>query len=202
MTEPAIPSVPSLSVDSVNGILHAIVEIAAPPERVFEALTHPRELASWWGSEDTYRTSDWHVDARPGGRWSARTIDAAGNAGAISGEYSVVDPARVLEHTWFSSLNDSSTGIIRYDLDPSTVDGVPGTRLTITHTRPDATTVAITVAMHSFDLGGVITCLARHTTHMCGSSADTSMQYTLRPTRRRIRRIRRSIVTAQHIWNH
>ena len=30
--------------------------IAASPERVFEALTDPAQLAEWWGSDDTLRT--------------------------------------------------------------------------------------------------------------------------------------------------
>ena len=32
------------------------VEVAAPPERVYAALTDPAELAAWWGSDEGYRT--------------------------------------------------------------------------------------------------------------------------------------------------
>ncbi len=186
---------PSLSVDPVNGVLRGTVEIAATPERVFEALTQPHELASWWGSEATYRTSDWHVDARPGGKWSARTIDAAGDEGHIGGEYSVVDPARALEHTWFASWDGSSPSIVRYDLDSAFVDGVAGTRLTVTHTRSDNAQMN---DVRSFDFTGVITCLARHATHT-PMRVDEMTRYEIRPTRYRARRP--TVSCAHSGWN-
>ena len=52
--------------DVQTGVVRASVEIAAPPEAVFRALTDPTELPRWWGSADAYRTNDWKVDLRPG----------------------------------------------------------------------------------------------------------------------------------------
>jgi uncharacterized protein YndB with AHSA1/START domain len=113
--------------------VRAAVEIAAPPEQVFRALTDPEQLAAWWGSGDSYRTREWRVDARPGGAWSARTTDAAGADGVIGGEVRVVDPPRVLEYTWRASWDPLATTVVRYELAPATVRGVSGTRLTVTH---------------------------------------------------------------------
>ena len=42
--------------DVNGGIILAEVEIAAPPERVFRALTQSDEIVRWWGSPDAYRT--------------------------------------------------------------------------------------------------------------------------------------------------
>ena len=44
------------------------VEIAAPPEQVFRALTDPAQLIRWWG-DDICKTSVWEMDARHGGKW-------------------------------------------------------------------------------------------------------------------------------------
>jgi hypothetical protein len=42
----------------------------APPERVFRALTTD-EVERWWGHPDYYRSTDWKVDLRVQGQWSA-----------------------------------------------------------------------------------------------------------------------------------
>lgn len=43
------------------------IEIAASPERVFQALTDPEELKAWWGAEGVYRVTLWTADLRVGG---------------------------------------------------------------------------------------------------------------------------------------
>src|SRR5262249_44260751 len=45
------------------------VQIAAPRERVFQAITDPRQLSEWWGQKGMYRTTNWTTDLRPGGKW-------------------------------------------------------------------------------------------------------------------------------------
>lgn len=145
MSTPAEPTVPADDAPAVR----ADVEIAATPERVFEALTDPAQLAEWWGSDDTHRARDWEADVQPGGRWRARTTDADGREGSVGGEYRVVDPPRVLEHTWEPSW-DAAPSVVRYDLAPTPVDGRPGTRLTVTHTiaRAAARAVASAIPTH------------------------------------------------------
>lgn len=75
--------------DLHEGVIHAVIEIAAPPARVFEALTTPAQLASWWGSAETYRTEQWTIDLRPGGAW--RCIAKNARDGQVS---TVADPTR------------------------------------------------------------------------------------------------------------
>jgi uncharacterized protein YndB with AHSA1/START domain len=116
-------------------VVRTSVDIAAPPDAVFEALTDPAELAEWWGSEDTYRTKDWTVDPTEGGAWRATTVDPDGREGALGGTFTEVDAPRVLETTWRTSWDDAES-TVRWELAPAVVDGGAGTRLTVTHTGP------------------------------------------------------------------
>jgi uncharacterized protein YndB with AHSA1/START domain len=116
--------------DVAAGTIHAVVDIAAPPERVFRALTDPGELAAWWGSPETYHTFDWSIDLRPGGAWSCR----ARNAGAVDistvrGEYRVVEPPHLLEYTWLASWEEFAPSTVRIEIAPSPL----GSRLTLLH---------------------------------------------------------------------
>ena len=113
-----------------GGVVKAEIEIAATPDRVFHSLTDPGQLAAWWGSDDMYRTSDWKVDLRPGGKWSALAHGADGTDMTVDGEYIEVDPPRLLVYTWRPSWDDYAVTTVRYDLAPTTT----GTRLTVTHT--------------------------------------------------------------------
>jgi uncharacterized protein YndB with AHSA1/START domain len=115
-------------VDVQGGTVRASVEIAAPPERVFRALTEPGELAAWCGSPDEYRTHDWKVDLRPGGRWSCQARSAEGG-GEVRGEYVAVEPPRLLEYTWEPSWEQYRQTIVR-----CTFEAVPGgTRVSLVH---------------------------------------------------------------------
>ncbi|MGI8508855.1 MAG: SRPBCC family protein [Gemmatimonadaceae bacterium] len=127
-------AVPLADFDAEHGTVHASIDIAAPLERVFTALLDPRELAAWWGSVDTYRTRDWHVDPQVGGEWSTRTVGPSDEEATVRGEYLVVDAPHVLEYTWRASWNDFAPTRVRYELAPTLVHGVSGTRLTVAHT--------------------------------------------------------------------
>jgi uncharacterized protein YndB with AHSA1/START domain len=153
VTDTDIPGAP---LDRPVGVVRATADIAAAPERVFEALTDPRQLAAWWGGADSYRTHDWEVEPHAGGRWSARTTDADGNEGTLRGEYLVFDPPRTLEHTWCPSWDDAAHETVRYDLAPAIVDGVPGTRVIVTHT-----TVAARLAARSSAAACLVAALSR-----------------------------------------
>jgi hypothetical protein len=48
--------------DVTEGTVLAVVEIAATAERVFQAFTRPEEVVQWWGSAETYRTTEWTAD--------------------------------------------------------------------------------------------------------------------------------------------
>ncbi len=115
--------------DLAEGTILATVDIAAPPERVFRAITS-KEVVEWWGEEGMYRTSEWTGDVRKGGRWRASGVGADGKAFAVEGEYLEVDPPRVVTHTWRPDWAPGPTTTVTYRLDP--IDG--GTRVTLRHT--------------------------------------------------------------------
>ena len=51
--------------------------IAAPRERVFEALTDPKQAAQWWGQKPSITMDNFSMDVRPGGKWSTTGLSAA-----------------------------------------------------------------------------------------------------------------------------
>lgn len=113
-----------------GGIIKAEIEIAASPERVFRSLTDAAELAAWWGADDMYRTFDWVIDLRPGGKWSTHALGVDGTKGTVDGEYIEVDPPKRLVYTWRPSWDDYAITTVQYDLEATTI----GTRLLVTHT--------------------------------------------------------------------
>ena len=113
-----------------GGVIKAEIELAAPPERVFRSLTDGAELAAWWGSDEMYRTTEWVIDLRPGGKWSTLAIGVDGSKSTVGGEYLEVDPPRRLVYTWRPSWDNFKETTVRYDLVPT----VTGTRLLVTHT--------------------------------------------------------------------
>ena len=56
----------------------AEIFISAPPERVFEAITDPKQMPLWWGQKDLYRITEWSADLRVGGKWSSLGISKDG----------------------------------------------------------------------------------------------------------------------------
>lgn len=109
--------------DFKEGVIHASIEIEATPDVVWDALTEPAQLTNWWGSTDTYRTFDWQIDLRPGGRWSSQAVNVDGtNAGRVYGEYREVERPRLLVYTWTPSWDDFAETLIRVELFP-TADG-------------------------------------------------------------------------------
>jgi uncharacterized protein YndB with AHSA1/START domain len=115
--------------DLNEGIILASVEIEAPPERVFTAISSA-EIAEWWGSPDTYRVTKWTGDLQPGGQWRSDGVGADGKPFSVSGEFVAIEPPRLLVHTWKHDWDDQAPITrIRYQVDP-----IPGgTRLTVRH---------------------------------------------------------------------
>ncbi|WP_427914811.1 SRPBCC domain-containing protein [Ramlibacter sp. MMS24-I3-19] len=114
--------------DVSTGIILAEVEIAAPPERVFTALTS-QEVTAWWGDAGTYRTTDWIADLRVGGRWKASGVGADGRAFAVEGEYLVIEPPRRIVQTWRPDWVGGQPTTLTYSLAPAET----GTLLTVRH---------------------------------------------------------------------
>jgi uncharacterized protein YndB with AHSA1/START domain len=69
-----------------------------------------------------------------------------GRPGRAGGAYGVVERPRRLETTWAPSW-EVWPSYVRFDLEPIDVRGVPGTRLTVTHTGPAIHHVEPTTAL-------------------------------------------------------
>ena len=95
--------------------------IAAPPARVFQAITDPNQMPRWWGASDVYRIKEWKADVRVGGKWSSDGVAADGTTFHIDGEYLEVDPPRLLVHTWLASWTGPIKTIVRWELEPQSV---------------------------------------------------------------------------------
>lgn len=115
--------------DPAAGTVHARVDIAAPPERVFRALT-TEELTKWWGAEGMYRTTRFTLEPRAGGRWSTEGVGGDGTKFTVEGEVLEFEPPRRLVQTWKPSWGDGALTTVTFALDP--IDG--GTRVTVRHT--------------------------------------------------------------------
>jgi uncharacterized protein YndB with AHSA1/START domain len=96
------------------------VQISAPPDRVFQAITDPAQLLRWWGQQGMYHGTKWCTDVRPGGQWRCEGVsDADGSAYSVNGEYLEVDPPRLLIHTWISSWGGPLKTVVRWELEPA-----------------------------------------------------------------------------------
>jgi uncharacterized protein YndB with AHSA1/START domain len=114
--------------DLTDGLVLASVEIAAPPERVFRAISSA-EIADWWGSPETYRVTRWTGDVRPGGWWRSEGVSADGKSFAVGGEILEVEPPSLLVQTWRYERKPGDVTTVRFR-----IDSIPGgSRLTVRH---------------------------------------------------------------------
>jgi uncharacterized protein YndB with AHSA1/START domain len=116
------------------------IEIAAPPERVFQALID-RKQALQWGTNDAFEITLWEMDARPGGKWRFVSRERKGTGAGQDqdkdkdfdhhGEVLEIDPPRVLTYSWFANWHEqpSHRTTVRWELAPTKT----GTRLKVTH---------------------------------------------------------------------
>ena len=102
----------------------AEVFIAAPPARVFQAISDPTQLPRWWGQDGLYRVTKSTMDVRPGGKWRSDGLGADGKEFYVEGEYLEVDPPRKLVHTWIGSYTGKQKTIVRWELEPQTVNAL------------------------------------------------------------------------------
>jgi uncharacterized protein YndB with AHSA1/START domain len=96
--------------------------IAAPAERVFQALVDPQQLIRWWNSEEC-QTEFFEMDARPGGKWRFGTKNSKLNVNGVSqffcqGEVLEFDPPRLLAYTWIANWHDDKARrtVVRWEL--------------------------------------------------------------------------------------
>jgi uncharacterized protein YndB with AHSA1/START domain len=115
--------------DLSEGTILAQVDIAAPVERVFAALTHGDEIVKWWGSDELYRTTEWRSELREGGAWKSSGVGADGKPFTVEGEYVVVEPPRRVTFTWKPAWDGGHVSTVTYRLE--SIEG--GTRLVLRH---------------------------------------------------------------------
>jgi uncharacterized protein YndB with AHSA1/START domain len=84
--------------DLAEGVILAAVEVDAPRERVFRAMTS-EEITRWWVRPGVFDTTEWVGDVRPGGRWRAAGR-GRGQPYVLEGEFLEVDAPRRFVHTW------------------------------------------------------------------------------------------------------
>ncbi len=111
------------------------IQVAAPPERVFHALSDAGELQRWFGSPEC-PVKFWKMDARVGGRYSYATEQGSVVVNGISrfechGKILEFDPPRLLAYTWIGNWHDDpkSSTIVRWELTPTD----KGTHVRVTH---------------------------------------------------------------------
>ncbi len=94
------------------------IEIAAPPERVFQALIDPSQVVRWWGQTGIYRCTEFQNDLRPGGKWLNAGLDREGRRFEISGEYLEIVPPRLLVESWMATWTGNVKTTVRWELEP------------------------------------------------------------------------------------
>jgi uncharacterized protein YndB with AHSA1/START domain len=125
-----------------QNVVIAEIFIAAPPERVFQAITDPAQVSQWWGQNNLYRVTDRSSDLRIGGKWLSAGVGKDGTKFTVEGEYLEIDPPRRLVHTWIPSYRAGLKTVVYWDLEPQPVHGLhpsgprkagTGTRVTLRH---------------------------------------------------------------------
>ena len=111
------------------------IHINAPAEKVFQALTDPKQLMNWWNSEEC-QTELFEMDTRRGGQWRFVTKKSKLNVNGVSqffcgGEVLEFDPPRLLAYTWVANWHEDKklATVVRWELTP--VAG--GSRVKVTH---------------------------------------------------------------------
>ena len=104
----------------------AEIFIAAPPARVFQAISDPAQLPRWWGQDGLYHVTKSTMDVRPGGKWRSDGVGADGQPFYVEGEYLEVEPPRRLVHTWVGSYDQTKT-IVHWELEAQPISALhPG----------------------------------------------------------------------------
>jgi len=118
-----------------NDALATEIHIAAPPDRVFKALTDAQQLKRWFTSPEC-PVKSWEMDACPGGHYSYSTEKGTVVVNGVSefechGEILEFDPPRFLTYTWIANWHDdkSRRTVVRWELTPE----ASGTRVKVTH---------------------------------------------------------------------
>ncbi len=122
------------------------IQIDAPPERVFQALTDAKQLFNWWGKEPSVVLTKFDMDARRGGKYRFVCHAAPGaKHGEVGeqlnknkaqqfechGEVLEFDPPRLLVWSWVANWHEhpDHATTVRWELTPTR----SGTHVRVTH---------------------------------------------------------------------
>ncbi len=126
-------AITSLSTD--QDAIIAEIQIAAPPERVFQALSDPGQLKRWFTSPECPAKS-WEFDPRVEGAYHYESESSSIAINGVTqfkchGHITEYNPPKVLAYTWYANWHDDSTRqtLVRWELTPRT----DGTHVKVTH---------------------------------------------------------------------
>ncbi|HZR58969.1 MAG TPA: SRPBCC domain-containing protein [Terriglobales bacterium] len=113
----------------------AEIQISAPPERVFKALSDTGELQRWFTNSEC-PVKLWQMEPRVGGRYSYASEKVSTVVNGVSefkchGEVVECDPPRVFAYTWIANWHEdpNSRTLVRWELTPKQ----GGTHVKVTH---------------------------------------------------------------------
>jgi uncharacterized protein YndB with AHSA1/START domain len=116
---------PTTIVTPDQDALIAEIDIAAPAERVFKALTDPDQLKRWF-TNPSCPAKTWNMDARLGGKYNHVTGKGTVGVNGVSefechGEIVEIDPPRLLVYTWIANWHDDKqrATTVRWELEAS-----------------------------------------------------------------------------------
>jgi uncharacterized protein YndB with AHSA1/START domain len=119
---------PTSHITPDNDVVSLEIFIAAPRERIFQAITDPAQASKWWGRKDQYYFNHFNMDVRVGGKWSTTGTKPTVGDLAVHGEFLEVDPPRRLAYSWSSSWMPAVTKVL-WELDSQS----NGTLVRLTH---------------------------------------------------------------------
>ena len=93
------------------------IHIAAPRERVFQALVDPAQVPQWWGQKGIYSCTKFETDLRAGGKWRSIGVSDDGRNFEISGEYVEVTPPSLIVTTWIATWTGDVKTTVRWELE-------------------------------------------------------------------------------------
>ena len=111
------------------------IDVSAPPERVFKAITEAGELQRWFTNPEC-PVKVWKMEARVGGHYSYATEKGSIVVNGVSefqcqGEILECDPPRLLVYSWIGNWHDdpSIRTVVRWEL----ANQGSGTHVKVTH---------------------------------------------------------------------
>jgi uncharacterized protein YndB with AHSA1/START domain len=126
--------------------IFAEIDIAAPPERVFQALIDENQLRSWWGNEPTVELLQFDMEGRAGGKFQYKCKPRAGSqhgefyenlrkkredAFTCHGEVLESVPPKLLVWSWIANWHEHPEHVttVRWELTATK----NGTHVRVTH---------------------------------------------------------------------